>query len=243
MSENNIKILNEFGIVPTNTFVSAGADFYIPNITKDKQETAFNAFSKSYNVSIEDINEIISGISFNLNIEFNIFDSQIVNIVHLYLGLDSYELENISNDRANSDRIKYFVENYLIFDKNNIAGLQLKTLDQVLINSGIRVALNHNTAGVFFNKSGKGNAGFDIRACVVDEDYTGFVHLSLQYSRRYTENTKHKAQIFCGDKLSQMLILPINRMNAIEISADEYYTIMANSKRGANAFGHSDVKH
>ena len=240
---DTIKILNEFGIVPTNTFTSAGADFYIPNISLDNQYVAFNAFANSYNVSLEDINIIVSKLSIYSNILFDVFEKQLTNIIHLYLGLYSFDLESISNDVTNDDRIKYFIENYLIFDKNNIAGLQLKSFDQVLINSGIHVALESKTAGIFFNKSGKGNAGFDVRAQVVDEDYTGFVHLSLQYSKRYTENTKNKAQIFCGDKLSQMVILPIRRMNAEEVSADEYYDIMKNSKRGSNAFGHSDIKH
>ena len=45
-----MKIYNSFGIKPTNTYVSAGSDYYIPNIkTEIQQERALKAFEKSYN--------------------------------------------------------------------------------------------------------------------------------------------------------------------------------------------------
>lgn len=240
---NNIKILNEFGITPSNTYVSAGADFYVPNISPENHVIAFESFRQSYGVSKEDINMLVHLISDEINIDFKTFNEQLANIIHLYLGLDSADLNEISEDVLNKDRVAYFINNYLIFDDNNVCGLQLRTLDQVLINSGIHVALEHNTAGIFFNKSGRGNSGWDIRAQVVDEDYSGFVHLSLQYTKKYTESKKKKAQIFCGDKLTQMVILPIHRMNAVEISKDEYFALMSNSSRGSKSFGHSDNKH
>ena len=235
----NVKIFNEFGIKPTNTYVSAGADFYLPNISKEKSDLALKSFEKSYNVSSDDINIIIQYFSRYINN----FDNNVANLVHLYLGLYSYELNKISNYVTNDNRIKYFINNYLIFNKDNTPGIQLKPFDQILINSGIHVALEPNTAGIFFNKSGKGNAGFDVRAQVVDEDYTGCVHLSLQYSKQYTEDNKKLSQIFCGDKLSQMVILPIKRMDAEEISKEEYEKIMSNSQRGSKSFGSSDIKH
>ena len=44
-----MKIYNAFGIKPTNTYVSAGSDYYIPNIIEDnKEELALKAFEKSY---------------------------------------------------------------------------------------------------------------------------------------------------------------------------------------------------
>lgn len=239
----NVKILNEFGIKPSNTYVSAGADFYIPNISKEKAVIALKAFEKSYNVSNDDINTIVQHFSRYVKVSPKDFDNNIANLVHLYLGLYSYTLNELACYITDAIRVKLFVDNYLIFNKDNIPGIQLKPFDQVLINSGIRVALEHDTAGIFFNKSGKGNAGFDVRAQVVDEDYTGFVHLSLQYTKQYTEDNKNMARIFCGDKLSQMVILPIKRMDAEEITKEEYDRIMSDSQRGSNSFGSSDVKH
>ena len=53
-----MKIYNAFGIKPTNTFVSAGTDYYIPNLDdfNFKQiEVAISAFEKSYKISYNDI--------------------------------------------------------------------------------------------------------------------------------------------------------------------------------------------
>ena len=70
------------------------------------------------------------------------------------------EKQNISEEAA----IKYFINQYLVFDKNGVAGIKLKLNDTLFINSGIKIALPHGYAGVYLNKSGKGNAGFDVRA-------------------------------------------------------------------------------
>ena len=44
-----MKFYNAFGIKPTNSFISAGSDYYIPNIITDEQkEKALEAFKKSY---------------------------------------------------------------------------------------------------------------------------------------------------------------------------------------------------
>ena len=44
-----MKIYNAFGIKPTNSFTSAGTDYYIPNLnTPEKVELAYKAFEKSY---------------------------------------------------------------------------------------------------------------------------------------------------------------------------------------------------
>ena len=39
--------------------------------------------------------------------------------------------------------------------------------------------LDIGVAGLYVNKSGKGNCGWDVRACLVDEDYAGFVSASF----------------------------------------------------------------
>ena len=44
-----MKIYNEFGITPTNTYVSAGSDYYIPNIDDfnfTQAQNALKAFEK-----------------------------------------------------------------------------------------------------------------------------------------------------------------------------------------------------
>ena len=110
--------------------------------------------------------------------------------------------------------------------------------DHVKINSGIREALPHSYAGVFLNKSGKGTQGYDVRAQVVDEDYTGLVHLSLSY----TKDMK-MGEIYVGEKLVQQLILPIMLIDECEeLDQIEYDEIMKDSERGDNGFDSTQIK-
>ena len=234
----NLNIFNDFGITPTTNFVAAGLDFYIPNLnTPEKVDKWISAVSNRFERSFLE----------NLYNKFSLFtsykgatypDDILWNIVQLYTGLDSGYLNTCFEDF--DDKISAFVEEYLVFDKNGKPGMRLQTLDHTLFNSGIKVALPHNTAGIFFNKSGKGTKGFSVRAQVVDEDYTGYVHLSNAYTK---ENDKDGI-IYVGDKISQMVVLPIILVNKCkELTIEEYNKLMEKSQRGSDAMGSSDEKH
>ena len=234
----DLNIFNDFGITPTTNFTAAGLDFYIPNLdTKEKVDKWIKAVSKNFELSY--LNELFNKIS--LFTSYNgteLSDTTIWNIVQLYTSLDSsyinYNFDNFD------DKVSAFVDNYLVFDKNGIPGMRLQPLDHTLFNSGIKVALPHNTAGIFFNKSGKGTKGFSVRAQVVDEDYSGYVHLS----NAYTKDSEDDGIIYVGDKITQMVILPIILVNQCnELSIEEYKELMKNSNRGSDAMGSSDVKH
>jgi len=233
-----MKILNEFGITPTRNHTAAGYDFYIPNIKTSVEDSTFilEAFSKSYKKSIDELKTLIDELYLQISSvkgeEF--IEGNEMNVLLLYLSLDSASI------RASEDPIEFFVDRYLIFDVNKNPGIRPITLDQIFFNSGIHTALDPDTAGIFFNKSGKGVKGWDVRACVVDEDYTGFVHLSLQYSKMADED----GIIYCGDKITQMVVLHVaDKTPAEELTKEEYEKIMSNSKRGSDGFGSSDVKH
>lgn len=255
-----MKIYNAFGIKPTNTYVSAGSDYYIPNIDDfdfSKSQLALKAFEKSYNVSEDDINIIRA--------QFEILEdtnetNQITNMTHLFLALGNKKLDELKKYSL-VDAVDYFYDKYLICDKSGIVGLRLQLNDTLFINSGIKVALDTvlsdqkgvnpqvNTlrnlgigvSGLYVNKSGKGNAGFDIRACLVDEDYAGYVHLSMAYTKDVFEDGKNI--IFVGDKLVQMMLLPVFHTQYEEVTENEYKDIMSNSNRGDSGFGSSDIKH
>ncbi len=228
----DLKIYNGFGITPTNTHVSAGTDYYVPNIDDNNDqmvERALSAFEKSYGQTREDLLEIRQTF-----IDHHI-TKNLTNIMHLYLALYSAKMADLSKYGC----IDYFVKHYLVFDSKGTPGVQLQLNDTLFINSGIKVALPHGYAGVYLNKSGKGNAGFDVRAQVVDEDYAGYVHLSVAF----TKDSEVNNIVYCGDKLTQMVVLPVYHVEPTEISEDEYDEIMKDSNRGADAFGSSDVKH
>lgn len=237
------RIYNGFGIKPTNTHQSAGMDFYVPLIDatdKDVATRAFEGFKKSYNKTEEDLISLLKDI--RECVISTVYETHCLNILHLYLAFydkllwDSQKVEDNIYVKA---PIYMFMHKYIVFDDNNIPGIRMPLNSTLFINSGIKVALEPGTAGIFFNKSGKGKNGFDVRAQVVDEDYAGYVHLNVAYTKDCDCNNI----VYCGDKLSQMVIVPVYHVEPQEVSEEEYNEIMKNSNRGADAFGSSDVKH
>lgn len=232
---NKLNIFNGFGIKPTNTHISAGMDFYIPNVNIENTEMyyrAVDAIIKSYKITKDIYNFIYNEFCTKLS-----KTSQVFNIIHLFLALDTgkYKKDLSSEDNIRNS-INSFISYNLVFDKNNVPGINMYCNDSILINSGIKTVLPHNTAGIFLNKSGMGNRGFDVRAQVVDEDYSGYVHLSLSYTKQ------SKDTIYCGDKITQFVIFPIFHLEPNEINENVYDDIMKNSKRGSDSFGSSDIK-
>ena len=252
-----MKIYNAFGIKPTNTFVSAGSDYYIPNIKTEKQKKlAYEAFQKSYKVTSKDIKELEDFIHGYIS------DDDEANIIHLYLAYHNSKLELVKQYSLVKG-LKYFIDNFLIYSETkNVWGVQPELNDTIFINSGIKIALDTvlsdqngpnvhqqinnlrllgiGVAGLYVNKSGMGNKGYDVRACLVDEDYAGYVHLSMAFTKD-TENINRN--LFCGDKLTQMMLIPVFHTEYEEITENEYNKIMENSDRGDKGFGSSDVKH
>ena len=235
---DKLKILNVFGIKPTTTGQSAGMDFFMPKFkqygqySKKQGKQIIEAFCKSYNVDEERLFKIWDELSLNVSVLYDeeIFTNNNLNILQLYLCYDPYKKLSISD----------FVDEILIFDDNKVPGIRCKTNDYIKVNSGIKLALKKDTCGIFFNNSGKGTKGWDIRACVVDEDYTGYVHISMTYSKA---NMLNDGIIYCGDKLTQLLVLPVKHTEPEEITEEEYNKLMSESERGAAGFGSSDVKH
>lgn len=232
----NFRIYNGFGITPTKSYSAAGWDFYIPNITAaGKKETAYEAFRKSYNKKPSEVLLALSRLEAELSRYGygDVFAEHDCNLLHLLWAIDGSVM------RTSQNKVDTFIHYYLTFNEDGVPGIRLHCNDHVFINSGIKVALDKDTAGVFMNKSGKGNKGFDTRACVVDEDYSGYVHLSNAYTK---DNAKDGA-IYCGEKFSQMLLLPIVHKDACEeLSAAEYGEIMSGSERGEDGFGSTDKK-
>lgn len=235
-----MKIFNEFGIKPTRNHTAAGFDFYIPELTDVDIKEADNileAWSKSYGKTVPELRvalqHLIATVRRERGDKFCVGNE--LNILQLWLLIDSPILRYVGSEESN---MYMFVTSYLTFDSSNKPGINVYSNDHVFINSGIHVGLKPGTAGIFFNKSGRGTKGWDVRACVVDEDYTGFVHLSLAYTKDDVPT-----KIYVGDKIVQMLVMNIDKEPAEEIGKDEYYKLMENSQRGAAGFGSSDEKH
>lgn len=238
---SKLKILNVFGIKPATTGVSAGMDFFIPKFNgMDNSDVVLEAFEKSYGLKIDYMKEVIDRIILQVSAKFGpeYVENNELNLLQLFLAVDSVCFSQKDPEMLDDD-VELFVDAYLVFDDYNTPGICPITNDHVKFNSGIKVALEHDHAAIFFNKSGKGTKGWDIRACVIDEDYAGFVHMSLAY----TKGNETDGTIYCGDKLVQLIVLPVVHTEAEEIGEDEYNKLMDKSERGADGFGSSDVKH
>ena len=238
MSEK-LRIFNSFGITPVGNGVSAGMDFFMPKFlpygkySKKKGKEIISAFCKSYGKHEDDLYNIWEELSLEVSAQCGpeYFENNDLNILQLYLCYEPYYIDMSMSD---------FVDNVLVFDDNKVPGIWCETNDYIKVNSGIKLALDHDTCGVFFNKSGKGTKGWDIRACVIDEDYSGFVHISMTYSK---PGELKDGIVYCGDKLTQLLVLPVKHTEPVEISEEEYNDLMNKSERGSAGFGSSDVKH
>ena len=175
-------------------------------------------------------------------------NNQIPNLVHLFFALYNPQLNNLKLQNS-FDAVNSFLNNYVIYDsENDKVGIRMGLNDTLFINSGIKIALStiHKNLGIgigglYVNKSGKGNAGFDTRAVLVDEDYSGYVHLSMAYTKELIEDGQNI--VYCGDKLSQMILIPVYYEEYEEITENEYNKIMEGSLRGSKGFGSSDIKH
>lgn len=108
---------------------------------------------------------------------------------------------------------------------------------RILIPSGIHVRLDPGTALVLMNKSGvSAKLGLIVGSCVVDESYTGEVHLSL------INPTSKWVTIEPGQKIVQGLIWNVSHSIPAEVVNLEDLYKDFESTRGAGGFGSSGTK-
>lgn len=254
---------NTFGIVPTKNYEAAGYDWYIPNIDDNDKEMIENfvkpALKQSYGINEDQLQELIAYLKTNVSDRFYLdidddeetlvynkkardcFANNIYNVVLLYLSYVAKTknwLDTFDNPLVYP--VMSFVHTNLLFDvEKGVPGIKLSKDDTLLINSGVKEILPTNHAGVFLNKSGRGSSGYDVRAQVVDEDYTGYVHLNVAFTGKDSSNSI----IYCGDKLVQQLILPLYKSEHKSISKEEFEKLTSQSLRGESGFGSSNEKH
>lgn len=103
--------------------------------------------------------------------------------------------------------------------------------ESISIPSGIRMAIPTGWAGVFFNRSSVGSQSILIGAQVVDSDYRGEVHLSVCNCSAGTQYI-----ITPGQKLVQMLILPVPHIHLDEVTK-EHFLSLPKTTREDRGFG------
>lgn len=255
---------NDFGIFPTKNFDAAGYDFYVPIIDDNNigklTRYVFPAFKTAFKVDKAQIDAILRALMECIFDKFYIDgddDVELVsfnesnracamtnryNILMLYLAWtfkSKYSLFDISGNVSITPISKFVYDKLLLNVKENIVGVMLSIGDTLMIPSGIREKVPNGYAGVFMNKSGRASSGYDVRACVIDEDYTGCVMLNVSF----TGTNNKESIIYCGDKLIQQLVLPLYNGPIQELNNEEFNKLTASSNRGTSGFGSSNEKH
>ena len=124
------------------------------------------------------------------------------------------------------------------FVPNDFHGTHYLASNQsVNIPSGIHVKVPKGYALVVKNKSGVAlKKGLTVGACVIDEDYQGEVHLHV------VNIGDEVAEVHPGDKLVQMLLIPVSLEGVEEIESLEKLYPEGKSERGEGGFGSTGDK-
>jgi dUTP pyrophosphatase len=109
----------------------------------------------------------------------------------------------------------------------------------VLIASGIKANVPIGHALIVMNKSGIAvKHGLLVGACVIDEDYTGEIHIDLK------NVTNKPVKLNTGDKITQLVCVPVNYVNISVVDSEEdcFGDKLETTERGAGGFGSTGVK-
>ena len=139
-------------------------------------------------------------------------------------GLDFFVPENTE------EFIKAFKEKNPTIQIND-SGIVLGPHERVNIPSGIKMCVPQGYALIAYNKSGVSlKYGLDVGASVVDEDYTGVIHISL------VNTSNDIIMINYGQKIVQWLLIPVRYDIPEEVTTEEE-CFTRPSERGPNCFG------
>lgn len=113
------------------------------------------------------------------------------------------------------------------YDLRSPAAYTLRCLDSVVIDTGVHVQIPLGFVGMLKSKSGLNVLHDIVGEGVIDSGYTGSIRVKLY------NNGMNDYAIACGDKISQLVILPI-------ITPDlELVNNLDETERGSNGFGSS----
>lgn len=96
---------------------------------------------------------------------------------------------------------------------------------RVWVSTGLAVAIAPGYVGLVWPRSGLAGHGLDTSAGVVDSDYRGEVKVLL------CNGTPHRKTVRKGERIAQLLVVPLGRPNVVEIDA------LPATARGENGFG------
>lgn len=104
----------------------------------------------------------------------------------------------------------------------------------ILVPSGIRANVPEGHALIAMNKSGVAvRKNLMVGACVIDEDYTGEIHIDIKNVGR------NRSYVKAGEKIIQLLCMPVEYTSVIECDSleDCFGDKLDESERGEGGFG------
>jgi dUTP pyrophosphatase len=124
-----------------------------------------------------------------------------------------------------------------LFVPNDFDRVTLNPGQRINIPSGIKMNVPENHALVAFNKSGVATKkGLVVGACVIDSDYTGEIGLHV------INSGVDSVTIEPGDKLLQVLLLPIHMVELEECHSAEEVFMNKQTERGEGGYGSTGDK-
>lgn len=124
-----------------------------------------------------------------------------------------------------NELLYYFNDNDVFFLANGC---------NIAIPSGITANIPHGYAILMENKSGIATKdGLIVGACLIDEDYTGIMHIDIH------NVTRHAQPLYCGKKIVQGII--INTNLDLPIKCIEGVNDKGKTERGEGGFGSTGV--
>lgn len=151
--------------------------------------------------------------------------------------INDVEYNNMIQSDDEELLIKKLDENAIIPKRNNSndAGLDLFSFDDIeihpneqkKISTKIAISLPKKTVGMICDRSSMGSKGIKVFGGIVDEPYRGEIIVVLG------NNSKETIKIKKGDKIAQLLIIPILYSNVIEVNE------LSETTRGNQGFGSS----
>lgn len=112
-------------------------------------------------------------------------------------------------------------------DLSSISEVILKPNTPTLVDTGVSLALQKNTAGLVYIRSSLSLQGIILAngVGVIDPDYRGTVKVVL------TNTTDKDIVVYAGSRVAQLILTPINKPRFIEV------TELPNTVRGSGGFG------
>lgn len=129
------------------------------------------------------------------------------------------------------------VPNFYYGSDNTIFKFTIPPGKSLFIPTGVRVRIPENHILKFENKSGiASKKGLICGACVVDEDYTGIIHINLWNA------SKNFVDVMAGDKIIQGILYPILLPSIEKVDRADILYKDFSTDRGEGGFGSTGTK-